>query len=265
MAVRYVSEIPRNARDDVLGKQLQLYLIKREALMDALFQAGTLIAFLQGVYDGDCTFEHLANMGNFGLGTLNGVDGEMVAVDGTFYRIDAEGVASIIPSTAKTPFSVVSQFKPVQSFEIQNVPNLAALNTLLDKHLSTPNIFYMIRIDGEFEWIKLRSEECQIRAYQPLSETLPKLQHIFELSNSKGTLAITRCPTYSAAVTIPGYHYHYINDERTTGGHVFDLRLTSARVMINPLRQFNMALLDTPDFDKVNLAIDIEAALKKVE
>lgn len=233
--------------------------------MDTLFQAGMLIAFLQGIYDGDCTFEQLASMGNFGLGTLNGVDGEMVAVDGTFYRIDAEGVASIIPPTANTPFSVVSQFKPVPSFEIKNVPNLAALNTLLDTHLSTPNIFYMIRIDGELEWVKLRSEKCQIRAYQPLSETLPKLQNIFELTNSTGTLVVSRCPQYSAALTIPGYHYHYINDERTTGGHVFDLRLKSARVMINPLRQFNMALIDTQDFDKVNLGIDIEAALKKIE
>jgi acetolactate decarboxylase len=233
--------------------------------MDTFFQAGALVAFLQGIYDGDVNFAELSKLGDFGLGTLNGVDGEMVAVDGNFYRIDANGVASIIPPTTQTPFSVVSQFKPVKSFTIKNVASLADLNQLLDSHLSTSNIFYMIRIDGELEWVKLRSEKCQMRPYRPLAETLPQLQHIFELNNSTGTLVVSRCPDYSSAVTIPGYHYHYIDDDRKTGGHVFDLKLKSAEVMINPLRQFNMALFDTEEFDNADLEIDIQEALKKIE
>lgn len=233
--------------------------------MNTLFQVGALIGFLESVYDGDCSFKQLAKLGDFGLGTLNGVDGEMVAVDGRFYRIDVHGVATLIPPTACTPFSVVTEFQPSQSFEIKNIPSLLALNQLLDTHLSTPNIFYMIRIDGELEWVKLRSEACQVRTYRPLSETLPKLQRIYELTNSKGTLVVSRCPHYSAAFTIPGYHYHYIDDKKETGGHVFDFKIKSARVMINPIRQFNMTLLDTPDFDKANLEVDIQAALKKVE
>lgn len=233
--------------------------------MGTFYQAGALVAFLQCIYDGDYSFEQLAQKGDFGLGTLNGVDGEMIAVDGNFYQVNAAGIASIIPPTACTPFSVVNKFQSVTPFEIANVPNLTALNQLLDTHITTPNIFYMIRIDGELEWVKLRSETCQMRPYQPLAETLPKLQRIFELTNSKGTLVVSRCPAYSAAFTIPGYHYHYIDDNRATGGHVFDLKLKSARVMINPLREFNMTLFDTPDFDKANLDIDIQEALKKIE
>ena len=233
--------------------------------MSTLFQVGALIGFLQSVYDGDYNFKQLAKLGDFGLGTLNGVDGEMVAVDGLFYRIDAQGVATVIPPTACTPFSVVSQFQPSEPFEIKNIPSLAALNQLLDTYIDTPNIFYMIRIDGELEWVKLRSEGCQTRPYRPLAETLPKLQHIYELTNSTGTLVVSRCPSYSAAFTIPGYHYHYIDDKKETGGHVFDLKLKSARVMINPIRQFNMALLNTSDFDKANLEINIQAALQKIE
>jgi acetolactate decarboxylase len=233
--------------------------------MGTFFQAGTLLAFLQGIYEGDYTFANLAKAGNFGLGTLNGVDGEMVAVDGVFYRIDANGVASVISPEAKTPFSVVSKFQPVKPFEIANITSITQLNTLLDSHLKTTNIFYMIRIDGEFEWLKLRSEKCQIRPYRPLAETLPQLQHIFELTHSQGTLVVSRCPHYSEAFTIPGYHYHYIDDKRTTGGHVFDFRIKSARVMINPLREFSMALFDTEAFDNADLEINIQDALKKIE
>ncbi len=233
--------------------------------MSIFFQAGVLVGFLQCVYDGDYSFAELSRKGDFGLGTLNGVDGELVAVDGQFYRIDREGVASIIPPTTCTPFAVVTRFQPASSFVIQDVPSMAALNALLDSHLKTTNIFYMIRIDGTLEWVKLRSEDCQPRPFKPLAETLPNLQTTFELKNSTGTLVVTRCPKYSAAFTIPGYHYHYIDDDRTTGGHVFDLKVKSAQVTLNPIREFTMALCDTEAFDNANLEVDIDAAIKKIE
>jgi hypothetical protein len=35
----------------------------------------------------DLTFEALARHGDFGLGTFDALDGEMIAIDGTFYQI----------------------------------------------------------------------------------------------------------------------------------------------------------------------------------
>ena len=56
-----------------------------------LFQASTIGALLDGAYDGDLTFAELAEHGDLGLGTLNGLDGEMIALDGEFYRADVDG------------------------------------------------------------------------------------------------------------------------------------------------------------------------------
>jgi acetolactate decarboxylase len=233
--------------------------------MSTFFQVGTLAGFLQGIYDGDVEFAELAKHGNFGLGTVNGVDGEMIAVDGEFYRVDSKGIASIIPPSQCTPFAVVNEFKTVPSFAINNIPNMKTLNALLDEKITTHNIFYMIRIDGEMEWMHLRSESCQVREYRPLAETLPELQTNFELTNSVGTLVVTRCPNYSGGITIPGYHYHYLDDKRSTGGHVFDLKIKSAQVMINPLRKFTMAINTTAEFDNAKLEIEAMAALQKIE
>ena len=233
--------------------------------MASLFQAGALISFLQGIYDGDCTFAKLASKGNIGLGTFNAVDGEMIAVDGVFYRIDGKGVAQTAKPTDKTPFSIVSMFEQVESFTINNINSLADLSKLLDANLKTPNIMHMIRIDAELDLIKMRSEECQLRPYRQLSETLPQLQHTFTLPNTRGTLVATYCPNYLSAITFPGYHYHYIDHSRLTGGHVFDLQIKSAIVTMNPIRDFELSLTNSDEFDHVNLAIDIQAALKKIE
>lgn len=48
----------------------------------AIFQTSTINALVESVYDGDVTFAELARHGDFGLGTLNALYGEMVALDG---------------------------------------------------------------------------------------------------------------------------------------------------------------------------------------
>lgn len=233
--------------------------------MPTFFQAGVLPAFMQGIYEGDINFKTLALHGDFGLGTFNAVDGEMIAVDGQYYRIDEYGKAGIVSPELCTPFAVVTQFKSVKSFSIQQIDNLNLLNATLDAHIPTQNIFYMMRVDAEFDWIKVRSASCQQHPYKPLAETLPKLQKEFEYNDIKGTLVVTRCPAYSAAVTIAGYHYHFIDQAREVGGHVFDVRIKTAKVTISPIRRFSMVMFSTPEFFEIQLENYLEDDLKKVE
>ncbi len=59
-----------------------------------LFQASTIGALLDGAFDGDLSFAELAEHGDLGLGTLNRLDGEMIALDGEFFRADVDGAVS---------------------------------------------------------------------------------------------------------------------------------------------------------------------------
>jgi len=61
--------------------------VLRAAEPGRLFQTSTLQALMAGVYDGDLTFQALARHGDFGLGTFEALDGEMIALDGAFYQI----------------------------------------------------------------------------------------------------------------------------------------------------------------------------------
>ena len=83
--------------DERLIANLHVHELRRsEAHADraphVLFQASTIAALLDGAYEGDLTFAELAEHGDLGLGTLNGLDGEMIALDGRFYRADVDGV-----------------------------------------------------------------------------------------------------------------------------------------------------------------------------
>lgn len=221
--------------------------------MAILFQIGCLASFLQGTYESPITYDEIRKQGDIGLGTFNAVDGEMVAIDGEIYRIDVHGVAKPITSDSHTPFALLCPFQKVESFEIRDIGSLQELSAVLDKHIQSANFFQMIRIDGDFFHVDLRSESCQLKPYKSLVETLPKLQKSFSVGPSSGSLIVTRCPDYMSALTIPGYHYHYIDAQRKTGGHVYNLKVDKANVQINELDQFQMRLFHSPTFDHTTI------------
>jgi acetolactate decarboxylase len=221
--------------------------------MPTLFQAGTLIGITHGIYDGDVDFKTLTQHGDIGFGLLNGIDGEMIAVDGNFYHIGHQGKVEIIHEDVYTPFSIVSKFKPTHSFSIENLASLDDLEILISSHCDTSNIFYMIRVDAEFEMLKISSDTCQMRPLifktekehpQPLNE---------DFQNVTGTLVITRCPDFSSAFTLSGYHTHFIDHARKLSGHAADCKIQKAKVMITPIRRFSMVLSHSKSFDEANL------------
>lgn len=119
-----------------------------------LFQASTVGALLDGAYDGDVTFAELAEHGDLGVGTLNGLDGEMIALDGRFFRADVDGAIGEVEGGSRTPFAVLTWFSPTVAFEIDRLISHEALVNEIDSHLPPGAPACAVRIDGHFELIR---------------------------------------------------------------------------------------------------------------
>ena len=184
-----------------------------------LFQASTIGALLDGTYDGDLTFAELAEHGDLGLGTLNGLDGEMIALDGRFYRADADGAVAEVPADARTPFAVVTRFSPTVDALLTDLLDHDALLAALDALVPAGTASCAIRLDGEFELVRARSVPRQSPPYRPLTEVVAE-QHVFELTDVAGTMLGFRFPAYVEGIEVSGYHLHFVDDERGRGGHV---------------------------------------------
>ena len=213
-----------------------------------IFQSSTINALVRGDYDGEMTYGQLREYGNFGLGTFNGLDGEMVACDGTFYQIKADGIAHPVDDTQKTPFAVVQFFKPDFNDGLEQEMEYKQLINYLNATLPAGNLFYAIRIDGFFTHVEVRSVPGQVRPYPPLDEVL-KTQTVFDLSNVDGTLVGFRFPDYALGINEPGYHLHFITKEHNKGGHVLELRLKKGKVAVEHTANFYMEI---PDNDIVS-------------
>ncbi|MFQ5960862.1 MAG: acetolactate decarboxylase [Candidatus Methylomirabilales bacterium] len=219
---------------------------------DILFQTSTIRALLEGVYDGDMTYREVMEHGDFGLGTFNHLDGEMVAVDGKVYQIRADGKASTAPDSMKTPFAVVTFFEPDRTVHVQESIDCTQLQEQLDTVLPTKNILYAIRVEGAFEYIKARSVPAQKKPYPRLAKVIEN-EVAFEFSNTQGTMVGFRLPTYMADINVGGYHFHFLNADRSAGGHVLTCRVRDVTVEIDDTSEFLMALPDRGDFYTVNL------------
>ncbi|MEI8063962.1 MAG: acetolactate decarboxylase, partial [Verrucomicrobiota bacterium] len=210
------------------------------------------------------TIATLKHHGDFGIGTLNALDGEMLALDGRFYQIRSDG--NVYPATdnMRTPFATVLFFHATRSIILTNVASLHALEQELDRQLSSPNAFYAFRLEVEIESAKTRSVPRQQKPYPTLADAARK-QSVFEFQNKTGTLVGFRTPDFMQGLNVPGYHFHFLTADRQAGGHVLDCVIRRAEVRIAATSQFLMVLPERGTFQQTDLARDRGAELRRVE
>jgi len=231
---------------------------------DVLFQVSTIDALLQGVLDGFFTFEDLKTHGDFGIGTFDSLDGEMIALDGDYYQVKADGVAYPVQSNMTSPFSTVTYFQVDQTVAVQNASNFTELSRQLDEELPSRNAFYAVRIDGTFPYIKTRSVPKQGKPYPHLADAV-KNQSVFEFYNATGTMVGIWAPEFSEGLNVPGYHFHFITEDRKAGGHILDLQADEAEAKVDITAGFAMQLPTTGDFYNVDLTQDLQSELETIE
>ncbi|MDD3814486.1 MAG: acetolactate decarboxylase [Desulfocapsaceae bacterium] len=231
---------------------------------DSLFQYSTINGLLKGFYDGDLSFSDLSAHGDLGLGTFNHLDGEMVALDGRFYQVRMDGVAYPVKGEQNTPFAVVTRFDADQNADLPVELNYQGLQQNLDRLITNRNHFYAFRIPGHFRKMMVRSVPSQRPPYRPLAEVV-KEQAVFKYEDTEGTLIGFYTPDFMQGLNVPGYHFHFLNKNKTRGGHVLDLQTGPGKIEIDEISEIVMSLPGSPTFATLDLAQDQAKALQQVE
>lgn len=231
---------------------------------EKLYQVSTIDALLAGHYDGDKKVADIRSNGDFGLGTFNGIDGEMVVHDNVVYQVKSTGKVLKADNDIGVPFASVHFFKSDLSGSLKNIDSYKNLKVLLDDYKECKNYPCGFKIKGTFGYIKTRSAPKASKPYPPLVEHIVKTQNFFEEKNIKGTLIGYRLPKYFAKFNVPGYHFHFLSDDKKFGGHVLELSLQNAQMHLDKLYDLDIALLRMDEFEKGVLKVGNDD-LEKVE
>jgi acetolactate decarboxylase len=230
----------------------------------AIFQTSTLDAILDGRYDGDVTFAELGERGDFGLGTLDALDGEMIGVDGRFFSAAVDGSVREIGPDERTPFAVVTPFTPSVRFGAAGSLDHDELLARLDASLDDPALCYAVRVDGRFQRVLARSVPRQHPPYPPLAEAV-KHEREFEFSDVDVTIVGFRFPDYAQGLNVPGYHLHFVTKDRRRGGHVLDCTVIDPEIQVDHTSHLHMEL--PPGVERVehHASAADRAAIKRLE
>jgi len=246
----------------VLGLLLVLFCQSARA-GDTVFQYSTIDALLAGLYDGKMSIQDIKYQGDFGLGTLNGINGELVILEGQAYNVAPGGAAAIPADSSLLPFGAVTFFEQDTTLNLGAISSMDALNRAVVDQLPSKNLFYAIRIDGTFSKMKARAIAKQQPPYAPLAEVVKK-QVVVELSG-KGTLVGFYSPKFVKGVGVPGFHWHFLTENRQQGGHVLDCAFAPTVAMVDTLHNFTVRLPADKVYDELDLTGDKTKELHAVE
>ena len=234
---------------------------------ETIFQVSLLQGLTLGDYYGSVTVKELKEKGDTGIGTFEGVNGELIMVDGVVYRAKSDGSVEVAPDDETIPFSNVTFFDADITEEISGISNINDLKAYLNDKVNEfgKNNFYMIRIDGAFKNVYARSELKQEEPYKTLAEALSTDQREFDFTETSGTVVGLYCPEYMRELNAAGWHFHFVSEDKQNGGHVLDLDIDSAELKWDNTPGFNMLLPDTQMFTTLDLTKDQSEDIKKVE
>lgn len=240
-------------------------MIYQHATRHQIFQTGLIAALVQGVYDDEMTLAELLGHGSFGIGTFNGLDGEMVVLDGTCYRLRGDGTASVPDLDERTPYAVVTNFVPSLSHTFTSPHTRQELAAVIDELLPSSNYMYALRVTGHFSWATTRTVVKQERPYRPMTQTTDG-EEIVRIDDVEGTLVGFRTPLFEQGISVAGCHAHIIDDSRRRGGHLVDFELTQGVAEVCLGTDLRLRLPLTEDYSSAELdTTSLAEDLRKIE
>ena len=228
-----------------------------------IYQISTSVALVEGVIEGCVAVRDICRLGDFGLGTFDGFDGEGILLDGICWQACSDGSVNRAPDEIKAPFWVVTNFKATERRSINKVSSWGNLKAHLDKMCLSKNIFVAYRINGLFERVKFRSL-AKTRSPMHLV-TATDSQHELDLTNVYGTLVGFWSPQFARGIGINGYHFHFLSEDCKHGGYVLDLSAEKLDISLQIKNNLHLVLPETLPFLRANLNNDPTLVLAKSE
>ena len=237
-------------------------------MQNDMYQVSTLQALALGYSRAVITAGELLRKGDTGLGTFEDVDGEMIVMDGQCYRADQNGAVTVVASETGVPFAAVAKLYGERQFPLRDLPDITSVRTELTRKIEEEfglNSMHIVRIEGEFEKVDARSEAPYRSHHITLKTVLGRTQKAFLFENIRGSLVGVYFPDYMDGINMPGWHLHFLSEDRSKGGHVLDVSVREGTAKTDKITSIYINLPKEAAFDTYSLKQDLQDEIKSVE
>ncbi|MBQ0090190.1 MAG: acetolactate decarboxylase [Prevotellaceae bacterium] len=236
---------------------------------ETMYQIATVPSLMIGNYNSYITVETLRKMGDIGLGTFENIDGEMIILNDTIYQARYDGTVNIADNKMGVPFATITHFNCDIQLNTDSIHNLNQLTTFLTGIVKEngENLIYVAKINiPDCDSLTVRSEMPQQKPYKPLAEVMKTAQREFSYSQQSGIIVAVYFPPFYSNLNVPGWHFHFISNDRKKGGHLFSMVCNSKlHIELDATPYFNMYMPEDSSFVNATLENDMSDNVKKIE
>lgn len=231
---------------------------------DSLVQFSLLAALAADDYTGTVPLRDVLAAGNFGVGTFDQLDGEMIVLNGKMFQALADGTVRRPDLNHTTPYATVTRFAMDGRIDKLSCASLDDLDAQLDRKLPRRNLPYALRIRGLITSLTIRSVRAQTPPFEPLVDVV-KSQATWEHRDLRGTLVGIRCPAWMGTINVSGYHWHFLSDDQKVGGHLLACEFSDGTLEYDECTAVLIHLPQTTEFDSFDAQSVSEADIDQVE
>ncbi len=203
-------------------------------------QFAVLDALLAGAYESGLPVGEACAVGDFGLGCLEELGGEVVILDASAIECTLDGPPAVMRRDETLPFAIVCRFPEVPPIEVHE-RDMAGFAASVDASLTSRNLFHAVRFDGLLSEVRVRVTPRQRHPLPPLAEVT---EHQVETvaAGVRGTLVGFWTPAIYQGIAVAGLHLHFLSDDRSVGGHVLDLVVDAGELRVAAFARFDLRL-----------------------
>lgn len=199
---------------------------------DTITHAGTIADLNRGQYAGFMAVSNVLRYGDFGLGTFDGLDGEMILYSGQVFRADTDLKPALVDSSVTTPFAVVSFFAADRMFDVERMDQ-KLFERALAMRRKNDLLPQAVQVHGVFSHLEIRSVPRQETPWRPLAEVVATDSVKQAFTNIAGRMVGYYMPAPFGGIHPEGFHFHFISDDRSVGGHVLGFAIAQARIEVD--------------------------------
>ncbi|WP_200974824.1 acetolactate decarboxylase [Echinicola sp. 20G] len=205
---------------------------KQTSSSDKIWHYSILDAMRRGIYEGTNTVKELKAHGDFGLGTFNHLNGELVALDGVIYRIPPSGEVEVAPDTMISPFTSLSFFNADTTMTFPFTGDFEDLKRNIEGILPSRNVPYAIKVRSQWS-------EITVGGAKPVETTdttelavLMKSRPQYQAENIQGMMIGFFTPSLMSNVDLSPFHFHFLSEDKKFAGHLIKGSILNAELHI---------------------------------
>jgi acetolactate decarboxylase len=222
--------------------------------MGKIVQFSTIGALMSGYFSGEFSLhDELSQRHAFGLGCSDGANGELTIFNGVLWEATADEELHNPDKHEKVPFVQITSFRPEKSCDVENISHENA-EQLLGEEIRNENIFLAICIEARFDKLVIRRPRRAGKCKRTVREIVQS-QQVDTLYDIHGKLIGFWTPELFGRISVPGFHFHFINKEENISGHVLEYYASKGIMQFEEKQTIEITVPLSDNYKNININI----------